>query len=203
MVTETFTVGLDHVVVSDVGVLVHSREFKEDTWQVRKFRRTKIVFREKEYFIAEVRDGGDSWDLIYVLKPWIEVPKDIPGAVIHYNEEYEEALRARDAHARKVEIPVYGTLLLMAPITGLAWESHKLRVEKATGAPMLRITRISTYPETFLGLFFGTVGAIGGSVSIILVGAVLLIDSIMRRLHTNYSEPRRFGFLEWLFKPGL
>src|SRR5688500_12356791 len=115
-------VGSDRVRLRDASVVVDSRADMPD-WEFRDYRRTAILFRDRQYFVGEKRllPGGSYR---YVLQPW-EDPGELPGRTIVYDAEYAIA---RDAAARTTarRDGVSAALLFVSPLLGFLPARTKL-----------------------------------------------------------------------------
>ncbi len=219
MEPDPFSIGRDHVVPQEDGtLLVFSKEPKEETWRLRKFRRTRIVVRGEGYFLAQIRDGGGACDLVYVLAPWPKGTSDLPGAVVEYDDSYVKALRQKWEHIHRVERPLGFGMLLASPILGLAWDRTKRRWEEAYGTAALRLTQNSIYVEgafggvvvllkTILFTVMAFAGGFGQGASFLnivptwlfVVSLVLAFDALLRYQAVQEVPPRLYGFLEYVF----
>jgi hypothetical protein len=206
-------VGPDRLYKTRDRLVVTSRDDMPD-WSVRAYRRTQIVFDEQPYFVAR-RDGPADGRFTYVLEPWTEELRDLPGKVIHYDGAY---VAERDSVAERQSKLEMGRLLLLpfTPLVGLLFSRTKLRVEQVFGISARRATFLSIWFELAVFFMLGlaawaqTYGglyatATGGTLEVPLGAAsaldiVVLIDVVMRYSSMLRDDPAPIGFLEWVFR---
>ncbi|UCF81573.1 MAG: hypothetical protein JSV08_03940 [Acidobacteriota bacterium] len=205
-----FTVGRDHVVPQEDGtLLVFSKEPKDETWRLRKFRKTRVVVRGEAFYIAQIRDGGGACDLVYVLAPWPKDTSDLAGATVHYDEDYICALGETHERARERRRIGQG-MLLLAPLLGFAQERTKRRWEKELEVPARVLTLYSCYLEGGVGftvMVLATIWILSGHPAFLFPllwqlsgGFLVTLDAIARYLYVGPLGPRYYGFLEYVFK---
>jgi hypothetical protein len=209
-------VGNDHVVIKDDGKpIVYSRVEMED-WKVRSYRRTRIVYDGRPYFISK-SDRPSKDQFRYFLEPWPEESEEIPGKTLRYDDEFvirRDTLLRMERKAERVSLG----LRLLKPLIGLLFSETKLRIEQHYGIPSKRASRLSVVLELFVLIlhavwlnisifvslfsmaYGGRPALLGGRSYLITVVLILIPDIVVRYsrfMKEEYSPP---GFYEWLFR---
>ena len=203
--TRTEAVGRDAVRLYGSALLVDSAADMPD-WEFRDYRRTAVLFRDQRYFVAQKRllPGGSYR---YVLEPWGELA-DLPGRTITYDAAYAAA---RDADARhgKRRDRVSAALFFVSPLLGLLPARAKMALNDRYAFDPPTVTRHSIFLER-IALYCLSALIVLGNVarlpeawlaSLMLVGAAVLVDMIMRMGPAEEGEQEQPGFWEWA-RPG-
>lgn len=194
-------VGADRVRLRDASVVVDSRADMPD-WEFRDYRRTAILYGDRQYFVAEKRllPGGSYR---YVLQPWGD-PGELPGRTIVYDAAYATA---RDMAARTTarRDGVSAALLFVSPLLGFLPARTKLMLDDRYGFDPQVVTRQSVFLERILGyslpVFVG-LGALAGMLDgwvgpLFALNAAVVVDMVMRTSPSENGEPEQPGFWEW------
>lgn len=208
-------VGSDHIVFKDGRLIIHTRADMPD-WQVRSFRRPRIIFEDQDYYIVQ-KDNPSGSEFRYFLEPWSEHFDDLPGKTVRYDEEY---VRQRDStlRAERKAENVSIVLLIFKPFIGFLFSDTKRRIEQRYGITSKSATTFSIYLEGFAALtlfvlftisvLVGLLGPIfaGQEISLFkntyLAAAILILlpDLVARyskSLKEEFSPP---GFYEWMIR---
>ena len=201
-------VGEDRILRSGEQLVVCSKVDMEE-WEVRQNRKTAIFVDEEPWCLVG-RQYTASKEVHYLLEPWTEYLKQIPGRKIRYDAEY---VRARDLaeRKRKIENGVGPLLFHLRGLIGFVPSPLKTCIEENFGVPARNATFISMIIELFL--FFGAgamlqVFAYGAMRAPLLVYAVpsllsltivIFVDLVMRYDSYCREDASPWGTLEWLF----
>ena len=193
--------GADRVRLREASVVVDSAADMPD-WEFRDYRRTAILFRDRQYFVAEKRllPGGAYR---YVLQPWGD-SGDLPGRTIVYDAEY---VTARDAAARTTarRDGVSAALLFVSPLLGFLPARTKLMLDDRYGFDPQVVTRQSVFVERILAYSLPILLGLGGLAGMLdgwfaylwAFTAAVVVDLIMRTSPSENGEPEQPGFWEW------
>ncbi len=205
----------DHVLFKGGQVIVHTQLEMKD-WELRKYRRTQILFEGNPYCIVHI-DASARGEIRYFLEPWGPNLDDIPGKTIRYDENF---VRERDRalkEQKKAERHGY-FLVALTPLLGLLYSGLKRRIEDQYGISARISTRLSLYLEGFcllasgvtvtiftlaagIGPAFGAEGiGMPGSWFLPLFILVLVPDFLMRYSSSLKDESSPPGFYEWLIR---
>jgi hypothetical protein len=201
-------IGEDRIVCKGENLLVCSK-FDMEEWQVQELRKTGIYINDELWHLAGKQTAEK--EIRYLLAPWPEYHKEIPGRIIRYNEDY---VKARDAAEKKKQIEegVGPILYHFRVIIGFLPSGLKSRLESDFGVPARNATLLSIILEFFLFLLLGAFlqifayGAMGQmqlveSIPFFIVPVlVLLFDLIMRYHSYLHEDASPWGFLEWLIR---
>lgn len=194
-------VGADRVRLRGDSVVVDSRADMPE-WEFRDYRRTAILYRDRQYFVAEKRLlAGGAYR--YVLQPWGD-SGDLPGRTLVYDDSYAAA---RDAAARTGarRDAISKALFFVGPLLGFLPARTKLILDDRYGFDPQVVTRQSVYVERILSyclvvfvVLAGLARALGRWEGPLLAfTAAVYVDLIMRTSPSENGEPEQPGFWEW------
>jgi len=198
--------------------LVMSSKADMDEWEVRQHRKTAIFINDDPWCLVGKQFSAKE-DVRYLLDPWPDAMREIPGQIIRYDEEY---VKARDAAIKKIRLEsgIYPVLSLMKPLIGFLPSGVKEKIETKFGVPARDATLISIFIELLL-IFASVVPAlliIAGNVSssrggtahallamfntvliIIVLLLTLLIDVAIRYGSYLRADRSPLGIFEWVW----
>jgi hypothetical protein len=204
-----YKIGSDTVTLRGTTVVIDAAcEMPE--WKATTYRRSAIVIGQRTYFVS-LKEPLPEGAWRYVLEPWPEDHKDMPGNVVHYDPAYvkERDLRRREQAQREKEAV---GLWMVRPFLGFLFSGSKLRLNERYGFHPLTVTEQSLFVQKFvlialLGLmtihmFTGVLGGLG----FVLLGALLflVLDLVVRMGQAGTASMEQYGFGEWIvrrFKP--
>jgi hypothetical protein len=197
----TAAIGRDLVRLYESGIVVESAADMPD-WEFRDYRRTAVLFSDRRYFVAQKRllPGGSYR---YVLEPWGDLA-DLPGRTITYDAAYAAA---RDADARdgRRRDRVSAALFFVSPLLGLLPARAKLALNDRYSFDPATVTRQSIFLER-IALYCLSALIVLGNVArlpeswlagLMVLGAAVLVDMIMRMSPADGGEQEQPGFWEW------
>ncbi len=181
-----------------------------DEWEIRDNRKTAIFIDDEVWCLVE-KQFMDDEEVCYILDPWLDYLRHIPGRKIRYDEDYVRTCRERDKK-RKIESR-YGPLLnLFKWIIGFLPSSVKSFIEGKFGLPARNASFISIVIELYLLFLIGFMLLIFTFVGLhvpfillsvpflILLVIVLIPDLVMRYNSYLRGDASPLGFFEWYFK---
>jgi hypothetical protein len=201
----TETVGRDAVRFRGSAVVVESAADMPD-WDFRDYRRTAVLFRGQQYFVAEKRllPGGSYR---YVLEPWGALV-DLPGRTITYDDGYAAArdMASRDEKRRD---RASAALFFVSPLLGLLSARAKLALNDRYAFDPPTVTRQSLFLERIAFYCLSTLIVLGNVArlpeawlaGLIVLAAAVLVDMVMRTGPADGGEQEQPGFWEWAW-PG-
>ena len=187
-----------------------------DEWEVRQTRKTAIYINDEAWCLVG-KEFSSKKELRYLLDPWPDIIREIPGRVIRYDEEY---VRTRDEAVKKMRLEsgIYPVLYIMKPLIGFLPSRVKIKIEEVSGISARNATRISIFIELLLffssgallqisafGFMYGFhvseyarkfVSFIPGFIALTLV---IFIDLVIRYGSYLREEYSPLGALEWLW----
>jgi len=124
-----------------------------DEWEIGEIRKTAIYINDESWFIVG-KQFSASGEVRYLLEPWLDAMREIPGRVIRYDEEY---VRARDEAEKKkrFESRIYPILYLMSGLIGFLPSGVKAKIEAKFGVSARNTTIISIFIELLLFFLSG------------------------------------------------
>jgi hypothetical protein len=181
-----------------------------DDWQIQQNRKTVIYINDETWCVVG-KEYSDTKSVRYLLDPWPEPLKEIPGRRIRYNEEYVKA--RNEAEERKKKEDAYSPILHhLRAFIGFLPSRVKSRIEADYGIPARSATIVSIVFElllfflsgAFLQIFtYGTMGAFELVVFVptfIISTLALLIDLVMRYRSYLREDLYPLGAFEWLIR---
>jgi hypothetical protein len=173
-------------------------------WEVRRFRRTRIRYDDKAYFLARttlLKKG--LWR--HVLEPWPEEPVDPPWIEITYGPAW---IAERDAHeaaitARRRAIPF---LWALWPFAGFLPSRAQAVLQDRYGINAHIAVERSLMIQYLVGaglmalLMIATWTAIISARPLLVCIVALGVDALARRDALLREDPEPPGFYEWLWR---
>jgi hypothetical protein len=210
--------GEDRIVRRGEQLIVCSK-VDMDEWQVQQTRKT-VIYINDEVWCLVGKQYTTTKEVRYLLDPWPEHFKEIPGRIIRYDEEYVRT-RNEAEKKRKIEAGVGPILYHLRALIGFLPSRVKSRIEAEFGVPARNATFISIIIELFLFLVLGaflqifTYGAmrlpqLSVSIPYFLVPVLVSFADLVMRYHSYLREDASpWGLFEWVVwwkragKPGL
>ena len=149
-----------------------------DEWEIRDNRKTAIFIDDEVWCLVE-KQFTDNKEVRYILDPWPEYGRQIPGRRIRYDKEYVRACRELD-EKRKIENRYGPILSLFKWIIGFLPSRMKASVEEKFGVPARNATFISIIVELYLFFVFGFLLLIFTFASFHVRSIVFSIPSLIR-----------------------
>ncbi len=198
-------VGSDSVFFKEGEVVIYSSYDMED-WNVTKYRKAAIFFKDKAYFLtrkSKLQDGIFR----YKLKEWPEDHVDLPSKSIIYDDEY---VAERDTIQIKVEKIKRISLIMrmVQPLVGFLPSRMKESLQDRYGIDPVTTTGYSLFIEyLFVTLIvclyviqiFTRIFPFWFDYSPVVVILVIL-DAIIRYHDVLGEAVSPYGFYEWIFK---
>jgi hypothetical protein len=181
-----------------------------DEWQIQQYRKTAIYINDEVWCLVG-KQYMAAKEVRYLLDPWPELLKEIPGRRIRYDEEYVKA-RTEAERKRKIEAGVGPVLHHFKALIGFLPSRVKSRIQASFGVPARNATFISIIIELFLffvlGAFlqiftFGAMRQPGLAVYIpvfIVLVPVLFVDLVMRYNSYIREDASPLGVFEWVVR---
>jgi len=180
-----------------------------DEWQIRENRKTAIFIDDEVWCLVE-KQFTDDREVRYVLDPWPDYLRHIPGRKIRYDEAYVRICKELDSK-RRIENR-YGPLLsFLKWIIGFLPSRLKSFTEGKFGVPARNASFISIVIELhlffligFMLLIFTFAGFHANSLwlsvpFLILCVIVLTPDLVMRYDSYIRGDASPLGLFEWYF----
>ncbi len=181
-----------------------------DEWQVRQIRKTAIYVNDEVWCLVGKQYTATK-EVQYLLDPWPEFIKEIPGRRIRYDEEYVRTRNAAEKK-RKITAGVGPVLYHLRALIGFFPSRVKSRIEADFGIPARNATFLSIIIELFLFFVLGaflqifTYGAMRAPqlvvcipIPIVLV-PVSFVDLVMRYHSYVREDASPWGLFEWAIK---
>jgi len=202
-------VGEDRILRRGDQLVVCSQVDMEE-WQIRDNRKTAVFIDDAVWCLVE-KQFTDNGKIRYILDPWPDYLRHIPGRRIQYDEAYVGA--CREADKRRKTLNRYGPVLgLLKFIIGFLPSGVKAAIEKNIGVPARNASFISIIIELYLLLLIGFMLLIfslaGLHVPIILLDVPTLLfyvifltpDLLVRYDSYSRGDASPLGLFEWYFK---
>jgi hypothetical protein len=175
-----------------------------DEWQVQQLRKTAIYINDEAWCLVGKQYTATK-EVRYLLEPWPDPLKEIPGRRIRYDEEY---VRARNEAEKKRKI---GPILYhLRAFIGFLPSRVKTRIEADFGVPARNATFVSIIVELFLFFMLGallqifTFGAMRAPQLVIFIPPfivlvpVIFVDMVMRYHSYLREDASPWGLFEWV-----
>jgi hypothetical protein len=181
-----------------------------DEWQIRENRKTAIFIDDEVWCLVE-KQFTDDKEVRYILDPWPDYARHIPGRRIRYDEEYVRACRELD-EKRKFENRYGPVLSLFKWIIGFLPSRMKASIEEKFGVPARNATFISIIVELYLFFAVGALlliftvvnfhfqASVFSIPSLIRLVIILSLDLVMRYDSYIRGDASPPGFWEWFFR---
>jgi hypothetical protein len=181
-----------------------------DEWQIQQNRKTAIYIRDEAWCLVG-KQYTAAKEVRYLLDPWPEPLKEIPGRRIRYDEEYVKA-RNETGKKRKAEVVASPVFYHLRALIGFLPSRVKSKIEANFGVPARNATFISIIVEMLLFFVSGaflqifTYGAmrLPGLVVFIPVFVVpvpvLFVDLVMRYNSYLREDASPLGAFEWVIR---
>ena len=156
--------GVDRILRNGEQLVVCSKA-DMDEWEVQEKRKT-VIYINNEVWRLVGKQFYTKNEVRYLLEPWPDAMREIPGRVIRYGEKY---VKSRDEALRKMMFTsrISIVLYLLTPLIGFLPSPVKTKIEADFGIPARSATFISIYIE--LLLFF----ALGALIQIFSYGGLM------------------------------
>jgi hypothetical protein len=202
-------VGEDRILRRGEQLLVCSN-VDMDEWQVRQTRKTAIYINDEAWCLVGKQYTATN-KVRYLLDPWPNQAKEIPGRRIRYDEEYVRA-RNEAEKKRKIESGIGPILYHLRAFVGFLPSCVKTRIESHFGVPARNATFVSIIVELFLFFVLGALlqilvyGAMRAPQLVIFIPPlivlvpVLFVDMAMRYHSYLREDASPWGLFEWVVR---
>jgi hypothetical protein len=123
-----------------------------DEWQIQQNRKTAIYIDDEVWCLVGKQHTAEK-EVLYLLDPWPELLKEIPGRRIRYDEGYVKA-RNEAEKRRRIEAGAGSVLYHLRALIGFLPSRVKSRIEANFGVPSRNATFISIIIELFCFLYW-------------------------------------------------
>jgi len=205
-------VGEDRILRRGDQLVVCSQVDMEE-WQIRDNRKTAVYIDDAVWCLVE-KQFSDDGEIRYILDPWPDYLRHIPGRRIRYDEAYVGA--CREADKKRKTLNRYGPLLgLLKFIIGFLPSGVKAAIEEKIGVPARNASFISIIIELYLLIlivFMHLIFTLASSYarfysssvvlsvpSLLLYVIVLTPDLVMRYNSYFRGDASPLGLFEWYF----
>jgi hypothetical protein len=177
-----------------------------DDWQIQQNRKTAIYINDEAWCLVG-KQYMAAKEVRYLLEPWPELQKEIPGRRIKYDEEYVKA-RNEARGKSKIEPVLYHLRALI----GFLPSRVKSRIEANLGIPARNATFISIIIELLLFFVSGaflqifTYGAMRHPALVVYIPVfivltpVIFVDLVMRYNSYLRDDASPLGAFEWVIR---
>ena len=119
-----------------------------DEWEVKDKRKTVIYINNEAWRLVGKQFFAKN-EVRYLLEPWPDAMREIPGRVIRYDEKY---IRSRDKALKKIRLEswTYPIFYVLSPLIGLLPSPVKSRIESNFGLSARDATFASLFIELLL-----------------------------------------------------
>lgn len=202
-------IGDDRIERNGAQIVVCSKVDMEE-WQVQQTRKTAIYIDDEAWCLVGKQYTSNK-EVQYLLDPWPEFLKEIPGRRIKYDEQYVVARSAAEKK-RKAEAGIGSVLYHLRALVGFLPSRLKSRIERDFGVPARNATFISIIIEmllffvsgAYLQIFvFATMRAPLLVVFIpllIVLTPAIFIDLVMRYHSYLRGDASPWGLFEWFLR---
>lgn len=207
--TYPWRVGDDRIVRIGEQLVVYSK-VDMDEWQIQQNRKTAIYINDEVWCLVG-KQYTAAKEVRYLLHPWPDLPMEIPGRNVKYDEEYVRT-RNQAEKKKRIEAGVGPVLNHLRALIGFLPSRVKSRIENNFGVPSRNATLISIVIELLLFFALGaflqifTYGAmrqadLAAFVPVFIVPVpVLFVDLVMRYNSYLREDASPLGLLEWVIR---
>ncbi len=181
-----------------------------DEWQIQQNRKTAIYINDEVWCLVG-KQYTAAKEVRYLLDPWPEPLREIPGRRIRYDEEYVNA-RTEAEKKRKLGAVASPVLYHFRALIGFLPSRVKSTIEVNFGVPARNATFISIIIELLLFFVLGaflqifTYGAMRQPELVVFIpvfivlGPVLFLDLVIRYNSYIREDASPLGVFEWVIR---